>query len=134
MQVEQKHYAKARVLAAWKSQVQQAWPDLEIYVNGQRDGQLSLGESINVLAWVKTQKLTPDDLSIELIYGEERDEQVAVQEKLPMNYIRQEQDGSYRYELLLQPGQSGSIVYGVRVLPTHPELAGKHDMGLMRWA
>ncbi len=134
MQIEQKHYAKARVLAAWKYNVQQAWPELEVYADGQRDGQLSLGEGINVHAWIKVQKLTPDDLNVELVYGEERDEQITVQEKLPMNYVRQEQDGSYRYELHLQPGQSGSLVYGVRVLPTHPALASKHAMGLIRWA
>jgi starch phosphorylase len=133
-QVEQKQYEKARVLAAWKSKVRGAWPGLELYVDGRRDGQLSLGEGITVRAWVKVQKLTPEDLNVELVYGEERDEQVVAPHKLPMEYIRQEQDGSYRYELRLQPAESGSIAYGVRVLPKHPALAGKHDMGLIRWA
>ncbi len=133
-QVEQKRYEKARVLAAWKNKVQQAWPDLELYVDGRRDGQLSLGEGVNVRAWVKVPKLTPDDLNVELVYGEEKDEHVTVSRKLPMNYIRQEQDGSYRYELRLQPEESGSIAYGVRALPTHPALSGKHELGLMRWA
>lgn len=133
-QTEQKHFEKARVLAAWKNKVQQAWPALELYADGRRDGQLSLGEGINVLAWVKVQKLTPEDLNVELVYGEEKNELVAIPQKLPMQYVRQEQDGSYRYELRLQPDSSGSIAYGVRVLPTHPELAGKHDLGLVRWA
>ncbi|HEY0752632.1 MAG TPA: alpha-glucan family phosphorylase [Ktedonobacteraceae bacterium] len=133
-QAEQKHFEKARVLAAWKSNVQQAWPALELYADGRRDGQLSLGEGVNVLAWVKVQKLTPEDLNVELVYGEEKNEQITVPQKLPMQYVRQEQDGSYRYELRLQPGTSGSIAYGVRVLPTHPELTGKHDLGLVRWA
>jgi glycogen phosphorylase len=133
-QAEQKHFEKARILATWKNKVIQAWPALELYADGRRDGQLSLGEGINVLAWVKVQKLTPEDLNVELVYGEEQDEQVTTPEKLSMRYIRQEQDGSYRYELRLQPDSSGSIAYGVRVLPTHPELAGKHDLGLVRWA
>lgn len=133
-QIEPKHYEKARVLASWKNRVQQAWPGLELYVDGRRDGQLSLGESINVLAWVKVQKLTPEDLKVELIYGEEKDEQVMAPQKLSMEYVRQEQDGSYRYELRLQPAASGSIAYGVRVLPAHLELASKHELGLIRWA
>ena len=134
MQIEQKHYEKARILAEWKSKVLQAWPSLELYVDGRRDGQLSLGEGIEVRAWVKVQNLTPEDLNVELLYGEEHNEHVSVQNQLPMNYVLQELDGSYRYELRLQPGDSGSIAYGVRVLPTHPALAGKHDMGLVRWA
>jgi len=133
-QIEQKGYERARTLAAWKSKVQQAWPGLELYVDGRRDGQLSLGEGITVRAWVKVQTLTPDDLHVELVYGEEKDEHISSPHKLPMGYVRQEEDGSYRYEIRLQPELSGSIAYGVRVLPTHPALAGKHEMGLIRWA
>ncbi len=133
-QVEQKHFERARILATWKNKVLQAWPSLELYADGRRDGQLSLGEGINVLAWVKVQKLTPEDLNVEMVYGEEKEEQVITPQKLSMRYMRQEQDGSYRYELRLQPAASGSIAYGVRVLPTHPALAGKHDLGLVRWA
>jgi glycogen phosphorylase len=50
-----------------------------------------------------------------------------------MAYTKRESDGSYLYEIHLQPPKSGSIAYGVRVLPNHPALAGKHDMGLIRW-
>jgi starch phosphorylase len=132
-QIEQKHYEKARVLASWKNKVQQAWPGLEVYLDGRRDGQLSLGEGIDVRAWVKVQKLMPDDLNVELVYGEEKEEQIDAQRKIPMEYIRQEQDGSYRYEVHLKPAASGSIAYGVRVVPAHPALARKHEMGLIRW-
>lgn len=134
MQIEQSRYEKAHILAAWKARVVQAWPSLELYVDGRRDGQLSLGEGIDLCAWVKAQKLTPDELSVELVYGEEKNEHIAIQHKLEMKYIRQEMDGSYRYELHLQPGDSGSIAYGVRVLPSHPALTNKHDLGLIRWA
>jgi starch phosphorylase len=134
VRIEQKQFERARVLANWKTKVMQAWPGVEIYVDARRDGQLSLGESIEVHAWIKTQKLTPDDLSVELVYGNEHADQPEAQEKLFLNYIRQELDGSYRYELRLQPATSGSIAYGIRVLPAHPELSHKHEMGLMYWA
>jgi starch phosphorylase len=133
MRIEQTHFDLARVLAEWKEKVRQAWPGLELYAEGQRDGQLSLGEAIDMLAWVRTSDLSPDDLVVELVYGEARDDQVVVQHALPMNYIKQELDGSLRYELHLQPPGSGSIAYGVRVLPNHPALANKHEMGLVKW-
>ncbi len=65
--------------------------------------------------------------------NETTNDHVVPQHMLPMKYTKQEADGSYRYDASLQPGHSGSIAYGVRVLPSHPELAGKHDMGLIRW-
>jgi len=51
-----------------------------------------------------------------------------------MHYSKRESDGSFRYEVRLQPPEPGSIGYGVRVLPSHPALVGKHDVGLVRWA
>ncbi len=133
MQIKQNMYEKARVLAEWKEKVRAGWPGLELYVEGRRDGQLSLGEDIDVRAWVRADKLGPEDLSVELVYGEASDDVVIPRHALPMEYIRKEQDGSYRYEIRLKPDESGSIGYGVRVLPSHPAQGGKHDMGLIRW-
>jgi glycogen phosphorylase len=132
--IEQNRYDQARGLAIWKDKVKQAWPRLELYVEGRREGQLSLGESVDVHAWVRTDALHPEDLSVELVYGEANYEQVVVHHTLPMKYLRQEVDGTYRYDAHLQPNESGSIAYGVRVLPSHPALASKHDMGLIRWS
>ena len=133
MEIAQNNYEEARILATWKEKVKQAWPGLELYANGLHDGQLSLGQGIDVSAWVRTDKLSPEDLTVELVYGEVSNEHVAVQHALPMKYTKRESDGSYLYEIHLQPPKSGSIAYGVRVLPNHPALAGKHAMGLIRW-
>jgi starch phosphorylase len=51
-----------------------------------------------------------------------------------MIYTKTEQDGSYRYDIQLKPEESGSIAYGVRVLPNYPTIGGKHEIGLIRWA
>jgi starch phosphorylase len=83
---------------------------------------------------IRADKLHPEDLSVELVYGDEKDDLVIPRFAMPMEYVKQEQDGSYRYEIHLKPGESGSIAYGVRVLPKHDALAGKHEMGLVRWA
>ncbi len=133
MKIAQNNYEEARTLATWKEKVKQAWPGLELYASGLREGQLSLGQGFDVQAWIRTDKLSPEDLTVELVYGEARNEHVAVQYTLPMAYTKRESDGSYLYEIHLQPPKSGSIAYGVRVLPNHPSLAGKHDMGLIRW-
>ncbi|MEO6889106.1 MAG: alpha-glucan family phosphorylase [Ktedonobacteraceae bacterium] len=134
MQNERDSYEQARKLATWKARVRQNWSSLELYVDARRDGQLSLGDDIDVRAWLRGHDLKPEDLSVELVYGETNKEHPAAQHSLPMQYTRQELDGSYRYDSRLQPAESGSMVYGVRVLPNHPALSSKHDMGLIRWA
>jgi len=133
-QIERNHYEQARTLAAWKERVRKNWGKLELYVDGQRDGQLSLGEGINVKAWVRADGLTPEDLSVELVYGEAHDDSVVAQHSIPMSYTKKELDGSYRYDAKLKPDESGSIAYNVRVVPTHSGLTEKYEMGLIRWA
>jgi starch phosphorylase len=133
-QVEQNHYEHARTLATWKEHIRHGWEKLELYVDGKREGQLSLGESVDIRAWIRMSELKPDDLSVELVYGTVKDELAEAQHTLPMAYIRRELDGSYRYEIHLQPPESGSIAYNVRVIPCHPELSEKYELGLIRWA
>jgi glycogen phosphorylase len=134
MQVEQNHYEHIRTLAAWKEHVRHGWNTLELYIDGQRDGQLSLGEGLDVRAWVRMSELKPEDISVELVYGEIQDELALAQHTVPMSFTRREHDGSYRFDLHLQPSESGSIAYNVRVVPSHPDLSEKYEMGLIRWA
>jgi starch phosphorylase len=134
IQIEHNHFERERRLALWKERVKQSWNRLELYVDGRREGQLSLGEDIDVHAWVRADGLTPNDLSVELVYGEVRDELATAKYSLPMTYTKREQDGSYRYDLKLQPKETGSIAYNVRVVPSNPELTEKYELGLIRWA
>ncbi|GCE11697.1 alpha-glucan family phosphorylase [Tengunoibacter tsumagoiensis] len=132
--VEQNRYERERKLATWKERIRSNWRSLELYVDGQRNGQLSLGETIDVHAWVRLQGITTDDISVELVYGETTDELAHAQYALPMTFSKREQDGSYRYDIQLKPNESGSIAYNVRVIPSHPHLTEKYELGLIRWA
>ncbi|MBV9229934.1 MAG: alpha-glucan family phosphorylase [Chloroflexi bacterium] len=134
MRIGQNNYEQIRKLASWKERVRNGWNSLELYVDGRRDGQLSLGESIEVRAWVRMDNLRPEDICVELVYGELKDEQALPQHALPMTNTKRELDGSYRYDIQLQPSDSGSIAYNVRVVPSHPGLTEKYEMGLIRWA
>jgi starch phosphorylase len=134
IRIAQNNYKPARELAAWKEHVQKGWSSLELYVEGRRDGQLSLGEGIDVRAWIKSDNLTPDDLCVELVYGNAKDDAISGQHALPMSYSKRELDGSYRYDIHLRPTESGSFAYNVRVVPFHTGLTEKYEMGLIRWA
>ena len=132
--VRENHYERERQLAAWKEHVYQAWKKLELYVDGRREGQLSLGEGIDIHAWVRANDLNPEDISVELVYGEAEDELAIPRFAFPMTFVKRENDGSYRYDIQLKPNESGSIVYNIRVIPSHPSLTEKYEVGLIRWA
>jgi len=132
--IGENNYEHARTLAIWKERIRNNWHHLELYVDGRRDGQLSLGEGFDVHAWVRMDGMSPEDISIELVYGEVKDELAQAQQSLPMHFTKRELDGSYRYDIHLQPEESGSIAYNVRIIPAHPLLTEKYEMGLIRWA
>ena len=50
-----------------------------------------------------------------------------------MSYTKREQDGSYRYDVQFKPEETGSIAYNVRVIPGHPNLTEKYELGLILW-
>jgi starch phosphorylase len=133
MNVSQNHFEPARTLAAWKEHMGRGWKSLSLHVEGRREGQLSLGEGIDVHAWVRADQLQPEDFSVELVYGEASDGRVVGQYSIPMNYVKRERDGSYHYEGRLKPEHSGSFAYNVRVVPTHKGLTEKYELGLVCW-
>jgi starch phosphorylase len=133
IRLQQTHYEHERKLADWKQHIRQHWSRLELYVDGRRDGQLSLGEGIEVHAWVRSDGLGPEDLCVELVYGTSQDEVAHPEYTLPMSYVKQEQDGSYRYDVQLRPAETGSLAYNVRVFPCHSDLTEKYELGLIRW-
>ena len=98
-------------------------------MDGQRDGQLSLGEGTEIHAWIRSDGLKPEDLCVELVYGATKDDVALTQYTLPMSYIKREQDGSYRYDVQLKPEETGSIAYNVRVYPVIPTLQRNMNWG-----
>jgi hypothetical protein len=43
-------------------------------------------------------------------------------------------NGIYHYTGEREADTGGSLVFGVRLLPSNPSLLSKHEMGLVRWA
>ncbi len=133
-ELTQDHYNRARSLAAWKHKVLSAWPQVGIWASGPTEGQIAIGQSIDVSAYLRLADLKPEDVLVEVVYGHDEDGHLIGSIYQPMEQDGQESDGAYRYRTRLLPQSGGSFVYGVRVLPTHPALLDRHEMGLVRWA
>jgi glycogen phosphorylase len=132
--MDAENYALAHALTRWKQDIRAGWGEVAVQVEGQRAGALALGQPIHVVALVALGPLTPDDVHVELVAGRDEKGTPHVERIAPMERVGKANDGIYRYKAQLLPETTGSLVYGVRVVPYHPGLADSYDMGLSRWA
>ena len=132
--IDADHYRLARELVEWEQRVRENWPDVSLQVEGPRDGQLQIGQPITLTALTSLDGLTPDDVRVELIYGQDDDGAVRGRCVVAMERKGKAEHGVYRYHATIHPETTGSLVYGVRATPTHPGLASPYELGLAHWA
>ena len=127
-------YAQARRLADWKARIRAGWGDVAIRIEGPREGQIAIGQPIQLTAAVRLGSLQPDDVRVQVVTGRDEDGVTRDMRVIEMERSGKPQDGAYRYRAELEPDASGSLIYGARVIPYHAGLAHPLDMGMARWA
>lgn len=128
-------FRRAKVLAAWKAHVRECWPGIRILeVRGDARDDFKVGESLTVRATVDLNRLTPEDVSVELYHGpidargEIRDPKIVT-----MSVGRGPEDTRYEFSGSIQAHTSGRHGYTVRVLPRNSDLDNPKKMGLIVW-
>jgi len=126
-------FAGARELAAWKDRVTKAWPGVAIEHVEADDGEQSPGASLVVRASVSLGVLSPDDVTVQLVYGlAGDDDEIAVPAFADLELEGEPSAGSpVRYMGEAELGRPGPFGYTVRVLPRHLLLASPAEMGLI---
>jgi len=128
-------FRKGKELSAWKASVSQAWGDVAVSAQVPQDTRLPLGAKIAVEAQVRLGKIQPEDVSVELISARDQEGTLVEQKALAMKLVSgPDENGIYHYSGERQADSGGSLVFGVRLMPSHPSLLSKHEMGLVRWA
>jgi len=136
-------FGPARELAAWKQRVVQAWPQVRVeHVEAEAAGSSgqALGSALTVRVSVALGVLTPDDVAVEVVYGrpDDADEIVSpsyatltAEEAPPPGASAAGALVRFSGEVSLdQPGPFG---YTVRVLPNHPLLDSRAELGLVTY-
>jgi len=134
-------YRPARDLAAWKRRVEAAWPAVHIEHVEADAREPQLGTPLTVRALVALGDLTPDDVCVEVVSGRtsEHDELV------DPSFVPLSPDGAgaggaagepqpgaaVRYSGAIELAQPGPFGYTIRVLPRHPLLASRAELGLV---
>ncbi|HSN74202.1 MAG TPA: alpha-glucan family phosphorylase [Anaerolineae bacterium] len=127
-------FAVARELAAWKQRVRQQWDTVEAAAHGPNESQLTIGEAAPVSADVFLGALQPEHVRVEIVYGEDRGEALARPAGVAMALVESQANGLHLYRGDFEPNHTGALIYGVRVLPYHPAMLNKHELGLVLWA
>ena len=125
-------FAAARELAAWKRRVTRAWGGVRIeHVEGE-DGDQGPGGSLVVRATVALGGLSPDDVSVEVVYGRVGDADEIVNPAVSSLTIEDgPEDGVARFVGKAELGRPGPFGYTLRVVPRHRLLASAAEMGLV---
>jgi starch phosphorylase len=128
--------ARSKVLTDWKERVRQNWDKVHFSAveSGPRDG-LSYGSELKVSASVYLDSLTPDDVSVEVYYGD-----IDPLGRLPrgkavtMTFAGKQDDGMSRFEGSIPCDKTGQLGFSVRAIPNHPDLSNPHETALITWA
>jgi starch phosphorylase len=133
-------FGPARELAAWKKRVVQAWPQVQIeHVESEASSGSTgqrLGSALVVRVSVALGELTPDDVTVEVVYGRPDDEDDIVAPgyvALGVDDPGQAPGSLVRYSGEISLDQPGSFGYTVRVLPRHPLLDSRAELGLVTY-
>jgi glycogen phosphorylase len=126
-------FSSVRTLAAWKDRVARAWGQVRIEHVEAEDGDQSPGTRLAVRASVALGELTPDDVTVQVVYGQAGQQDEIADPALQALTLEQGPSSGQvaRYAGELTLGRPGPFGYTIRVLPSHPLLAAPAEMGLI---
>jgi starch phosphorylase len=132
-------YHPARELAAWKAKVRRAWPSVRVE-HVEADGtEPNLGAVLDIRVAAALGALSASDVSVEVVYGrpDENDEFADPSFVTLTADTSSAHDGSSaqltRFSGSVELGQPGPFGYTVRILPSHPLLANRAELGLVTY-
>lgn len=127
-------YARARGLSVWKARVKDSWSDVSVLdVEGEVTA-LRVGAHRSVAATVRTGRLSPEDVCVQLAHGLVGASGALTDPVLLDMELDRCEDGICAYRGSFTADAAGLYGFAVRVLPAHRDLTSKTDMGLITWA
>ncbi len=127
---------RALALAAWKERVRTAWEQVRVLdIDSEDSVKIPVGGKLQVKARIDLGVLSNDDVIVEIFYGGLSPQgDLAVGNTVQMHFNKQVSNGESLYEGAIDCEKTGQQGFTVRVLPSHPDLAEKHETGLIAWA
>lgn len=130
------NHERAIALAAWKQGIDREWPKVHVHaIEAETTENLPVGASLPVTAEVFLGSLTPSDVTVEVYFGTlNAEDNISAGALAEMQSERSTGDGIYRYSGEIRCDHTGQHGFTVRVIPSHPDLAQKHETSRITWA
>lgn len=127
-------YQPARELAEWVGRVTEAWPRVHVthVESGGVDAVPQVGDSLHLRASVAIDGLSPDDVTVEVVYGRAREGdrlENVTRQALTLESAEPGQSAVFAGTVPL--ARAGSFGYTVQVVPRHAQLANPAELGLV---
>jgi starch phosphorylase len=124
----------ARDLAAWKRRVREAWPSVHVEHLEAEGAELSVGSRLSVRVSATLGALHPNDVAAEVVYGRVGDDDDIVEPSYaPLAADEGDFDGVAHFSGSVELGRPGPFGYTVRLIPKHPLLASRAELGLVTY-
>ena len=126
----------ARDVATWRHKVSDKWHEVRIEsVDARIPAETTVGNKLPVNAVIRLGSIKPEEVAVELYYGPlDARGLITTGSSAPLTC-----DGSngspdtYRYSGVIPCHYSGHYGYALRIVPNHPEMAARYNVGLVRW-
>jgi starch phosphorylase len=128
------NFELSRQLAAWKEQVQQAWP--EVAVVAVEDGgveEVTVGSELTVVARVRLGRLTPDDVRVEAYHGRLAPDGSLIEGAAAALSWSGTEGDVHVYRGAVPCVESGLNGYAIRVLPSREGVLVPNELALVAW-
>lgn len=127
---------RAFALTEWKQRVHEAWKGVKVLkVESGPTEDLPVGTPLEVTATCELGKLTNKDVTAEIFYGDlDPEGRIPIGKTREMECINDGENDIYVFRGAIECLETGQQGYAVRVIPSHPDLAQKHEMPLITWA
>ncbi|MBU2505285.1 MAG: alpha-glucan family phosphorylase [Bacteroidetes bacterium] len=133
-----KDWQKGREFTSWKNHLFANWNKIKFLKINQesKNGDIKVGTKYIVSTEVDLGVLTPMDVEIQIYYGTVDDKHKAYSNTF-INMkctTKKSTTGKYQYKGEIDCVNTGQFGFTLRILPNHPMLINKFDLGLIRWA
>jgi starch phosphorylase len=132
--VQSNRFANAAELAKIKDYLREQWPLLHITHAAMTPAAAKPGAALNISAGVYLGALPPHLVQVEACaMAAQQNGALEVIEAMPLQQLELNGDGVCQYKLELNRQPDRSRRWRLRVLPRHPALGHKHELGLIHW-
>lgn len=134
--LQAKDFAEAKLSAVWKKSIRESWAEVcvqEVVCDHPKRYEVLVGEKVKVRSKVFLGRIPPEHILAEIYFGESENSELRNPSTASLQLKNKESEGTYWYEGFIEANESGAYGFNVRLLPTHPNLAQKHELRMVAW-